>query len=93
MKIVFLAILVCGTLFYSATVLFPIRHNEELGAWTIVRQRDRTNNFGYVTELGKGFVNAGFTNKAEAIKAMKEARWHYRHPPKPEKEKPFWEPQ
>lgn len=63
--------------------------NESHGAWSIVRQRDRPDNYGYVTELGNGFVHAGFSNKESAVSAMREARFWYRHPPTPPQA--FWE--
>lgn len=81
-------------LFYGATLFFVGCDNptELPGAWTIVKQTGHEN-YGFVTELGNGFVQAGYTNKASAEAAMKEARWNYRHPPNPEPQKTWWEVQ
>lgn len=95
-KEVLLPVVVVAVVFFMAIQgVLSIRRqiNHELrGAWTIVKQSGHEN-YGYVTELGWGFVHAGFTNKASAEAAMKEARWHHRHPAKPEPKKSMWEPQ
>lgn len=74
-------------------VLCACYPNEERGAWAIVKQRGMEN-YGFVTEMGEGFVIAGFTNKASAIAAMEEWRWNIRNPPQKPKPKKFdgvWE--
>lgn len=55
-------------------------HNEERGAWKIVKQRGHEN-YGFYTEMGEGFILAGFTNKADAIAAMERHRERHRNPP------------
>lgn len=65
---------------------------EYRGAWTIVKQSSHEN-YGFVTELGWGFVVAGYANKEMAEAAMKEARWHYRHPPNRAPKQSLWEAQ
>lgn len=55
-------------------------HNEERGAWKIVKQRGH-DNYGFCTEMGEGFVVAGYTNKESAVAAMEERRHYVRNPP------------
>jgi len=90
---------IAGLLFAGVTSLCgplnPFRvfgPTEFSGAWKIVKQSGHEN-YGFVTELGWGFVAAGYTNKASAEAAMKEARWHHRHPPKPKPKTSLWETQ
>lgn len=85
-KIISLAIMV------GVVVLCACHPNEEPGAWKIVKQRGH-DNYGFCTEMGEGFILAGYTNKAEATAAMERHRERHRNrPPKTEKpKKDMWE--
>ena len=76
-------ILIVSIIFICKSVLYFVRPRELTGAWQIVKQPGK-GNYGFNTELGTGFVIAGFSNKSSAIEQMKIARRHHRHPPKPQ---------